>query len=164
MISKNITKLLLIVIVLIAVILLTNNYSLYLVNGILLLLMMIISFVYHDIMIGIFLMLFIIGFILYNSYFMPKENVKEKKVDKAYLENINYDIENDYRPEEIELSNQNSSLEIDNENIIVESMSNKMRNSGIDRISAENNIRSKQSNCLMITKNNSNNEPKPYQK
>jgi regulatory protein YycI of two-component signal transduction system YycFG len=91
----------------------------------------------------------IIGLFLYARFF-PKER-QNKAAEKKYniiKEPDNLEHEYDYKgDDEIEYSYINTDIETQ----VVEGMSNKKRNSGIDRISTETILRGKESKTLPIS-------------
>ena len=97
----------------------------------------------------------IVGLFLYARFF-PKErqNKEVEKNEKRYTiikEPDNLEHEYEYKlineGDEVEYSYINTDIE----SPIVEAMSNKKRNTGIDRIAAETTIRAKESNTLPIS-------------
>jgi hypothetical protein len=91
---------------------------------------------------------------IYNMKYSKKANYRKKTSKFKFDDNI--DNEYDYVSSE-EVNNHdhtNDDINNDDMNIYsnIEAMSNKRRNRGIDRIAAEQNIRSKESNTLLISK------------
>lgn len=93
------------------------------------------------------------GIFIYNMKYSEKVNYRKKTSKFEVSDNI--DNEYDY----VNSEQQNSEEYINNENddainstTLVEGMSNKRLNRGVDRIDVEQNIRSKESNTLLISK------------
>ena len=104
---------------------------------------------YYDFTLAVVATVLFSAIFIYNLKYSKKVNYR-KKTSKFKIDD-NIDSEYDYV--NIEQFN-NDDLNNDDMNIdsTVEAMSNKRFNRGIDRISAEQNIRSKESNTLMISK------------
>jgi len=106
---------------------------------------------YYNVKLGVVAFLIILGLFLYARFF-PKER-QNKQVDKnekkykIIKEPDNLEHEYDYKVDETEYTFINTDIEIP----MVEGMSNKKRNSGIDRIATETTLRSKDSNTLPIS-------------
>lgn len=106
---------------------------------------------YYNVKLGVVAFLIILGLFLYARFF-PKErqNKEAEKNEKKYTmikEPDNLEHEYDYKVDETEYTFINTDIEIP----MVEGMSNKKRNSGIDRIATETTLRSKDSNTLPIS-------------
>ena len=106
---------------------------------------------YYNAMLGMIVFLIILSLFLYIKFF-PKErqNKEAKKNEKKYniiKEPDNLENEYDYKGDEIEYSYINTDIETQ----VVEGMSNKKRNSGIDRIATETTLRGKDSKSLPIS-------------
>jgi len=107
---------------------------------------------YYNMKLGFVAFFIILGLFLYARFF-PKErqNKEAEKNEKRYTiikEPDNLEHEYDYKgDEEIEYGYINSEIE----SPVVEAMSNKKRNGGIDRIAAETTLRAKESNTLPIS-------------
>lgn len=104
---------------------------------------------YYDFTLAVVATVLFSAIFIYNLKYSKKVNYR-KKTSKFKIDD-NIDSEYDYV--NIEQFN-NDHLNNDDMNIdsTVEAMSNKRFNRGIDRISAEQNIRSKESNTLLISK------------
>ncbi len=104
---------------------------------------------YYDFTLAVVATVLFSAIFIYNLKYSKKVNYR-KKTSKFKIDD-NIDSEYDYV--NIEQFN-NDDLNNDDMNIdsTVEAMSNKRFNRGIDRISAEQNIRSKESNTLLISK------------
>jgi ABC-type multidrug transport system fused ATPase/permease subunit len=109
---------------------------------------------YYNIKLGLIAFFIILGLFLYAKFFpkdkeiQNKEIYKKEKKYKIIKEPDNLEHEYDYKgDEEIEYSYINTEIETQ----VVEAMSNKKRNSGIDRISTETILRGKESKTLPIS-------------
>ena len=104
---------------------------------------------YYDFTVAIIATVIFSAIFIYNMKYSKKVNYRKKTSKFKFDDNI--DNEYDYVNNE-QLNND----DINNDDMhiysTVEGMSNKRRNKGIDRISAEQNIRSKESNTLLISK------------
>jgi predicted membrane protein len=110
---------------------------------------------YYDFTLAVIATILFSAIFLYNMKYSKKVNYR-KKTSKFKIDN-NIDNEYDYYVNNEQLNNDdpnNDDMNNDDMNIhsTVEGMSNKRFNRGIDRISAEQNIRSKESNTLLISK------------
>jgi predicted membrane protein len=106
---------------------------------------------YYNAMLGMIVFLIILSLFLYIKFF-PKERQKQEVEKKAQQYKIikepdNLENEYDYKGDEIEYSYINTDIETQ----VVEGMSNKKRNSGIDRIATETTLRGKDSKSLPIS-------------
>jgi len=106
---------------------------------------------YYNVKLGIIALFIIVGLFLYARFF-PKER-QNKQVDKnekkykIIKEPDNLEHEYDYKVDETEYTFINTEIETP----MLEGMSNKKRNSGIDRIAVETTLRAKESNALPIS-------------
>lgn len=110
---------------------------------------------YYDFTLALIATLLFSAILLYNMKYSKKVNYR-KKTSKFKI-NDTIDNEYEYYITNEQLNNEDTSnddMNNDDMNIhsTVEGMSNKRFNRGIDRISAEQNIRSKESNTLLISK------------
>ncbi len=106
---------------------------------------------YYNTMLGMIVFLIILSLFLYIRFF-SKESQKQEVEKKAQQYKIikepdNLENEYDYKGDEIEYSYINTDIETQ----VVEGMSNKKRNSGIDRIATETTLRGKDSKSLPIS-------------
>uniref|UniRef100_A0A6C0DFV7 Uncharacterized protein n=1 Tax=viral metagenome TaxID=1070528 RepID=A0A6C0DFV7_9ZZZZ len=106
---------------------------------------------YYNVKLGFIAFFIILALFLYTRFF-PKERQNKEKEKNGQKYNIikepdNLEHEYDYRGDEIEYSYINTEFE----SPVLEGMSNKKRNTGIDRIAAETTLRSKESNTLPIS-------------
>lgn len=106
---------------------------------------------YYNMKLG-FIAFFIILCLFLYARFFPKERQKQEVEKKAQQYKIikepdNLENEYDYKGDEIEYSYINTDIETQ----VVEGMSNKKRNSGIDRIATETTLRGKDSKSLPIS-------------
>lgn len=107
---------------------------------------------YYNMKLGFVAFFIILALFLYARFF-PKERQNKEAELKIQKYNIikepdNLEHEYDYKvDDEVEYSYINDEIE----SPVVEAMSNKKRNSGIDRISAETSMRAKESNTLPIS-------------
>jgi hypothetical protein len=113
---------------------------------------------YYDFTLAIIATIIFSVVFIYNMKYSKKVNYR-KKTSKFKIDD-NIDSEYDYVNDE-QLNNDMNNDDMNNDDMnnddmhiysTVEGMSNKRRNKGIDRISAEQNIRSKESNTLLISK------------
>jgi cell division protein FtsL len=110
---------------------------------------------YYDFTLALIATLVFSAIFLYNMKYSKKVNYL-KKTSKFKI-NDNVDNEYEYYVNNEQLNNDDTNNEdMNNEDMYihstVEGMSNKRFNRGVDRISAEQNIRSKESNTLLISK------------
>ena len=110
---------------------------------------------YYDFTLAVVATVIFSAIFIYNMKYSKKVNYR-KKTSKFKI-NDNIDNEYDYYVNNEQLNNDDmNNDDINNDDMhiysTVEGMSNKRRNQGIDRISAEQNIRSKESNTLLISK------------
>lgn len=111
-------------------------------------------FYYND-KLGFIAFFIILGLFLYARFFpkdKERQNKEAEKKEKKYTmikEPDNLEHEYDYKVDETEYSY--SYINDDIETPMIEGMSNKKRNSGIDRIATETTLRSKDSNTLPIS-------------
>ena len=106
---------------------------------------------YYNVKLGFIAFFIILSLFLYTRFF-PKERQNkeaELKVQKYKIikEPDNLENEYDYKGDENEYTYINTEIETQ----VVEGMSNKKRNTGIDRIATETTLRSKESNTLPIS-------------
>ncbi len=106
---------------------------------------------YYNIKLGFVAFFIILALFLYVKFF-PKESqnkqiFKKPQEHKIIKEPDNLEHEYDYKGEEPEYSYINTEIE----SPAIEGMSNKKRNSGIDRIATETTLRAKESNTLPIS-------------
>ena len=108
---------------------------------------------YYDFTLAIIATIIFSVVFIYNMKYSKKVNYR-KKTSKFKIDD-NIDSEYDYVNDE-QLNNDMNNDDMNNDDMhiysTVEGMSNKRFNRGIDRISAEQNIRSKESNTLLISK------------
>ena len=106
---------------------------------------------YYDFTLAIIATVIFSVIFIYNMKY--SKNVNYLKKTSKFKVNDNIDNEFDYHLHNEQVNN-NDDINNDDVNIdsTVEGMSNKRFNRGIDRISAEQNIRSKESNTLLISK------------
>jgi predicted membrane protein len=110
---------------------------------------------YYDFTLAIIATVIFSVIFIYNMKYSKKISYR-KKTSKFKVNDIT-DNEYDYYVNNEQLNNDDTSNEDANNDDMhiyptVEGMSNKGRNRGVDRISAEQNIRSKESNTLLISK------------
>ncbi len=110
---------------------------------------------YYDFTLAVIATLIFSAILLYNMKYSKKVNYRKKTSKFKFDDNI--DSEYDYVDNEELLNNDvTNNDDVNNEDMHiysnVEGMSNKRFNRGVDRISAEQNIRSKESNSLLISK------------
>ena len=110
---------------------------------------------YYDFTLAIIATVIFSVIFIYNMKYSKKVNYR-KKTSKFKVDD-NTDNEYDYYVNNEQLNNDDTTNEDANNDDMhiyptVEGMSNKGRNRGVDRISAEQNIRSKESNTLLISK------------
>jgi membrane protein implicated in regulation of membrane protease activity len=106
---------------------------------------------YYNVKLGFIAFFIILGLFLYARFFpkerQNKEVFKKPQEYKIIKEPDNLENEYDYKGDETEYSY----INIDIETPVIEGMSNKKRNSGIDRIATETSLRAKESNSLPIS-------------
>ena len=146
------------IIVFIILLTIASLYSFHLGFGFMLSTILLGLLFYYNMKLGFIAFFIIIGLFLYARFF-PKER-QNKAAEKKYIiikEPDNLEHEYDYKgDDEIEYSYINTDIETQ----VVEGMSNKKRNSGIDRISTETVLRGKESKTLPISSAfDSNKEP-----
>ena len=134
------------IIVFIILLTIASLYSFHLGFGFMLSTILLGLLFYYNMKLGFIAFFIIIGLFLYARFF-PKER-QNKAAEKKYniiKEPDNLEHEYDYKgDDEIEYSYINTDIETQ----VVEGMSNKKRNSGIDRISTETVLRGKESKTL----------------
>lgn len=137
------------IIVFIILLTIASLYSFHLGFGFMLSTILLGLLFYYNMKLGFIAFFIIIGLFLYARFF-PKER-QNKAAEKKYniiKEPDNLEHEYDYKgDDEIEYSYINTDIETQ----VVEGMSNKKRNSGIDRISTETILRGKESKTLPIS-------------
>lgn len=113
---------------------------------------------YYNIQLGLIAFFIILGLFLYARFFPKERQNKEAEIKvqkyKIIKEPDNLENEYDYKiyggrneTDEFEYSFINTDIETP----VIEGMSNKKRNSGIDRIATESTLRAKESNSLPIS-------------
>jgi predicted membrane protein len=109
---------------------------------------------YYDFTLAIIATVIFSAIFIYNMKYSKKVNYRKKT--SKFKVNDTIDSEYDYVNDEQLNSDDINNDDINNDDMniysTVEGMSNKRFNRGIDRISAEQNIRSKESNTLLISK------------
>ena len=109
---------------------------------------------YYDFTLAVIATVLFSAVFVYNMKYSKKVNYRKKTSKFKFDDNI--DNEYDYVNDEELLNDENNYHDINTDDMnihsTVEGMSNKRFNRGIDRISAEQNIRSKESNTLLISK------------
>lgn len=137
------------IIVFIILLTIASLYSFHLGFGFMLSTILLGLLFYYNMKLGFIAFFIIIGLFLYARFF-PKER-QNKSAEKKYniiKEPDNLENEYDYKgDDELEYSYINTDIETQ----VVEGMSNKKRNSGIDRISTETILRGKESKTLPIS-------------
>ncbi len=115
---------------------------------------------YYDFTIALIATVIFSVIFIYNMKYSKKVNYRKKTSKFKFDDNI--DNEYDYVNDEELLNDENNYHDINTDDMhiysTVEGMSNKRTNRGIDRISAEQSIRSKESNTLLISKDFANKE------
>ena len=139
------------IIVFIILLTMASLYSFHLGFGFMLSTIILSLLFYYNAMLGMIVFLIILSLFLYIRFF-PKESQKQEVEKKAQQYKIikepdNLENEYDYKGDEIEYSYINTDIETQ----VVEGMSNKKRNSGIDRIATETTLRGKDSKSLPIS-------------
>lgn len=139
------------IIVFIILLTMASFYSFHLGFGFMLSTIILSLLFYYNVKLGIIALFIIVGLFLYARFF-PKErqNKQVDKNEKKYTmikEPDNLEHEYDYKVDETEYTFINTEIETP----MLEGMSNKKRNSGIDRIATETTLRSKDSNTLPIS-------------
>ena len=104
---------------------------------------------YYDFTLAVIATILFSAIFLYNMKYSKKVNYRKKTSKFKFDDNI--DNEYDYVNND-DINNDDINNDDMNMYSTVEGMSNKRFNRGIDRISAEQNIRSKESNTLLISK------------
>jgi len=106
---------------------------------------------YYNMKLGFIAFFIILALFLYTRFFpkerQNKEIFKKSQEYKIIKEPDNLENEYDYKGDENEYSYINSDIETQ----VTEGMSNKKRNTGIDRIATETTLRAKESNTLPIS-------------
>ena len=106
---------------------------------------------YYNIKLGFVAFFIILALFLYVKFFpkerQNKEIFKKPQVYKIIKEPDNLENEYDYKGDE----NEYSYINTDIDSPVTEGMSNKKRNTGIDRIATETTLRAKESNTLPIS-------------
>jgi predicted membrane protein len=105
---------------------------------------------YYDFTLAVIATVLFSAIFIYNLKYSKKANYRKKTSKFKFDDNI--DNEYYYVNNEELLNNDETNNDDMNIESTVEAMSNKRFNRGIDRISAEQNIRSKESNTLLISK------------
>lgn len=137
------------IIVFIILLTIASLYSFHLGFGFMLSTILLGLLFYYNVKLGFIAFFIIIGLFLYARFF-PKErqNKAAEKKYKIIKEPDNLEHEYDYKgDEELEYSYIDNEIETP----VVEAMSNKKRNSGVDRIAMESTVRAKESNSLPIS-------------
>ena len=139
------------IIVFIILLTMASLYSFHLGFGFMLSTIILSLLFYYNAMLGMIVFLIILSLFLYIRFF-PKESQKQEVEKKAQQYKIikepdNLENEYDYKGDEIEYNYINAEIETP----VVEGMSNKKRNSGIDRIATETTLRGKDSKSLPIS-------------
>ena len=113
---------------------------------------------YYNIQLGFVAFFIILGLFLYARFFPKERQNKEAeiKVQKYTMIKEPDNLENEYDYKIYGGRNENDDFEYsfintDIETPVIEGMSNKKRNSGIDRIATESTLRAKESNSLPIS-------------
>jgi membrane protein implicated in regulation of membrane protease activity len=143
--------------IIIFIILLTiaSIYSFHLGFGFMLTTIIIGLLFYYNIKLGI-IAFFVILFLFLYVRFFPKEGGKKGIDQKAYSYQIikepdNIEHEYDYKITDREEDYSFNNINEENINTTIEGMSNKKKNSGVDRISTETTLRGKDSKTLPIS-------------
>ena len=140
------------IIVFIVLLTIASLYSFHLGFGFMLSTIILGLLFYYNVKFGFIAFFIILGLFLYARFFPKERQNKEAELKlqkyKIIKEPDNLEHEYDYKgDDEFEYSYINTDIE----SPVVEAMSNKKRNSGIDMIAAENYMRSKESNMLPIS-------------
>jgi len=110
---------------------------------------------YYNIQLGFVSFFIILGLFLYARFFPKERQNKEAeiKVQKYTMIKEPDNLENEYDYKSINQSDDidYSYISTDIDSPVIEGMSNKKRNSGIDRIATESTLRAKESNSLPIS-------------
>lgn len=140
----------------IVVLIIASFYSFHLGFGFMLSTIILGLLFYYNVKLGVIALFIIVGLFLYVRFF-PKEKEKQKnkaqKNKKKYTmikEPDNLEHEYDYKVGDVDEYSY-SYINDDIETQVIEGMSNKKRNTGIDRIAAETALCSKDSNILPIS-------------
>lgn len=147
---KNIIYLFIILFIIILTI--ASLYSFHLGFGFMLSIIILGLLFYYNVKLGFTAFLIILGLFLYVRFFpkerQNKEVFKKPQEYKIIKEPDNLEHEYDYKGEH---ENEFSYINTETDSPVVEAMSNKKRNGGIDRIAAETTLRAKESNTLPIS-------------
>jgi ABC-type multidrug transport system fused ATPase/permease subunit len=140
------------IIIFIIVLTMSSLYSFHLGFGFMLSTIILGLLFYYNIKLGFVTFFIILALFLYIKFF-PKERqnkeiiLKKPQVYKIIKEPDNLENEYDYKGDE----NEYSYINTDIDSTVTEGMSNKKRNTGIDRIATETTLRAKESNTLPIS-------------
>jgi hypothetical protein len=116
---------------------------------------------YYDITIAFIATVIFSVIFIYNMQHSKKVNYRKKTSKFKINDTIDHEFDYVNSEQNNEYTN-NETDDVINSTTVVEGMSNKRFNRGVDKIDVEQNIRSKESNTLLISKNfHSNGNPEP---